>query len=508
MDRLQADGAVVRVPDGPGMAPLCTAGPLGPAMARTAETEPAGGEVAAPGAPWRLRVPLASSEGRPGVLELARRPERPPFGQGEPALLEALADLVALVVRQGQLQRRLEASVASLRVLGEVSRQITSSRRLPLVLEQILHSITRVMQAEAGSILLLDPATGDLVFEVATGAEAQVVKRVRVPVEGSIAGLAVRTREPVVIDDATRDPRHYKKVDEHAGHVTRSLVAVPLVVNDEVLGVVEAINRLGSGGAERFGVFRPDEVELFRAFADQAAIAIQNARLNEALEQRARELHDALQQLEASYDATLRALTSALDLRDRETAGHSERVTAYTLELARAVGITDPAELSRIRRGAWLHDIGKIGVPDAILHKPGPLDDAERERMRLHPELGFRILQGVPFLRDATDIVLYHHERWDGSGYPRGLRGAEIPLPARLFAVADTLDAITSDRPYRRAQSFERARTIIQEGSGTQFDPEVVRAFLTVPVERWQEIRAGTSNPAARQAAPWPPADP
>ena len=514
--RVGADGAVLWVPEGPRFTALSATGSpdadLGRALGPPGVARPPEGGAPAPPErpgqamvpePNRLCVPIPCAGQGEAILELVRRPPRPPFGESERAVLEALSDLIGLVARQSRLQERLQASVASLRVLGEVSRQITSSRSLPVVLEQILQSITQVMRAQAGSVLLLDPATGELVFEVATGSEAQAVKAMRVPVEGSIAGLAVHSGRPVVIDDATADPRHFKKVDEQAGHVTRSLVAVPLVVNDQVLGVVEAINRLGSADGTQPGVFSPDEVELFQAFADQAAIAIQNARLNEALEQRARELHEALQQLEASYDATLRALTSALDLRDRETAGHSERVTAYTLELARAVGIRDPAELSRIRRGAWLHDIGKIGVPDAILHKPGPLDEEERRRMQLHPELGFRILERIPFLRDATDIVLYHHERWDGTGYPRGLRGPEIPLPARLFAVADTLDAITSDRPYRQAQSFERARAVIQEGSGSQFDPAVVQAFLAIPLERWQEIRAQTSNPGGQKAELW-----
>ena len=213
----------------------------------------------------------------------------------------------------------------------------------------------------------------------------------------------------------------------------------------------------------------------------------------EALEQRFRKLQEALRELEASFDATLDAVASAIDLRSWETPGHSRRVTAYTLELAAAVGITSPVVLGQIRRGALLHDIGKLGIPDAVLHKTGPLNEREWRLMRRHPELGYQILSGIPFLQEAATIVLHHHEHWDGTGYPYGLKGEQIPLAARLFAVADALDAITSDRPYRSALSFEEARRRVARGAGHQFDPEVVRAFLRVPVERWQAIRDGAS---------------
>ncbi|MEW6045518.1 MAG: HD-GYP domain-containing protein [Bacillota bacterium] len=206
------------------------------------------------------------------------------------------------------------------------------------------------------------------------------------------------------------------------------------------------------------------------------------------------QLHKALEALEAGYDQTLCALSAALDVRAQETPGHSERVAAYTLELAAAMGITDAPLLTQIRRGAVLHDVGKIAIPESILRKPGPLNAEEWRLMRRHPEIGYHILQGIPMLQEAAQIPLCHHERWDGSGYPRGLRGAEIPLPARLFAIADWLDAITSDRAYRQAETFEKARAVIAEASGSQFDPEAVSAFLSVPLGRWQEIRRHTQS--------------
>lgn len=204
------------------------------------------------------------------------------------------------------------------------------------------------------------------------------------------------------------------------------------------------------------------------------------------------QLQEALRQLETAFDTTLQALAAALDLRAQETPGHSERVAAYTLELAAAMGIDDPATLAQMRRGAILHDVGKILVPESILRKPGPLNADEWRIMRRHPEFGYQILQGIGFLREANEIPLCHHERWDGSGYPRGLRGTEIPLSARLFAIADWLDAITSDRSYRRAESFEKAQEVIAQASGRAFDPQAVAAFLSIPLERWQEIRRQT----------------
>ncbi len=192
---------------------------------------------------------------------------------------------------------------------------------------------------------------------------------------------------------------------------------------------------------------------------------------------------------------------AALDARDKETEGHSRRVVAFTLALARRLEVTE-AEMPTVRRGALLHDIGKIGVPDAILHKPGPLAEDEWKIMRQHPEWGASILRGIPFLESAVKVLLAHHERWDGGGYPRGLRGEEIPFGARIFALADTLDAITSDRPYRAAHSFGSAREEIARGRGTQFDPAVVDAFLGMPEQEWAILRTESTDlePVSQEA--------
>jgi cyclic di-GMP phosphodiesterase len=198
--------------------------------------------------------------------------------------------------------------------------------------------------------------------------------------------------------------------------------------------------------------------------------------------ERTRQLRSALQRVESSYEETLQALGAAIDLRDSETAGHCERVCRYSLEIARSVQYPDESIASLIR-GAYLHDIGKLGIPDRILLKPGPLTDEERSLMQRHVEIGFNLVKNIAFLADAAGIVLMHHERFDGRGYPNGIKGKEILAGARIFAVADTLDAITSDRPYHRAAPLEVARQTIGRMAGTSFDPAVVEAFLAIPEE-------------------------
>jgi putative nucleotidyltransferase with HDIG domain len=211
--------------------------------------------------------------------------------------------------------------------------------------------------------------------------------------------------------------------------------------------------------------------------------------LEQVVRARTEMLRQAMEDLEHSYDITLEALGDALDLKDSETEGHSKRVTAYTIALARAMGIS-PAEIKVIARGAFLHDIGKMAIPDEILRKPAALTPEEQEVMREHCTRGFNILRKIPFLSEAAEIVFSHQEHYDGTGYPTRLRGGEIPIGARIFAVADTLDAITSDRPYRKASSFDAARQEILRCSGTQFDPSVVEVFLKIPNELWHELRS------------------
>jgi putative nucleotidyltransferase with HDIG domain len=210
--------------------------------------------------------------------------------------------------------------------------------------------------------------------------------------------------------------------------------------------------------------------------------------LEEIVSHRTARLRSTMEELERSYDTTLEAMGDALDLRDEETEGHSKRVTAYTIAIARTMGL-DSDQLKVIARGAFLHDIGKIATPDSILLKPGKLDADEMAIMREHCRYGYEMVRKIPFLKEASEIVYTHQERFDGKGYPRGLGGEEIPLGARIFAIADTLDAMTSDRPYRKGTSFESACLEIGRCAGGQFDPVIVEVFLRIPIETWSELR-------------------
>lgn len=216
--------------------------------------------------------------------------------------------------------------------------------------------------------------------------------------------------------------------------------------------------------------------------------------LERLVAERTHQLSMTLRDLEQSYDYTLEALGGALDAKDAETEGHCQRVTAITISIAKIMNV-DGEQLRQIARGAFLHDIGKMGIPDQVLRKPGPLTEEERVLMKRHCEIGYTVLKKIPFLSDAAEIVLSHQEFFNGGGYPRGLKGEQIPLGARIFAVADTVDAMTSDRPYRKAMPIEAARAEVQKFSGTQFDPKVVAAFLSQPAEFWVRVRSETGDP-------------
>lgn len=276
-----------------------------------------------------------------------------------------------------------------------------------------------------------------------------------------------------------------------------------------VTGISDAPTAVGAmlNGASDY-VCKPFSLAEVRARTGQALekrrLRIENRNYQENLERLVEErTHEVLsamseirglhEDLRGAYDATLAALLTALDKRDNETQGHSLRVVACTGRLARELGIVEP-QLTSILRGALLHDVGKIGVPDAILRKPGKLDRDEWLVMKKHPELGYEMLRDVGFLREAALVVLTHQERFDGSGYPRGIKGEEIPIGARIFACADALDAMTSDRPYRKALPYERVRQELIDFAGTQFDPFVVEAFLRVPPDDWRTIREATQR--------------
>jgi putative nucleotidyltransferase with HDIG domain len=263
--------------------------------------------------------------------------------------------------------------------------------------------------------------------------------------------------------NAQDDPR-FENQKSVAAYQLRSILCAPLQIKNELIGVLYVDNRAHSG------IFQEHELELIRAYSDQAAVAIDNAQLFDGLQASNKELQEA-------YKATLEGWVHALDLRDKETEGHTQRVTRLTERLARSMGINE-GDIIHITRGALLHDIGKMGIPDSILLKPGPLTIEERELINQHPVYAYNMLKRIDFLLPAIDIPHYHHEKWDGSGYPDGLRGESIPFAARIFPVIDVWDALTSDRPYRKGLPPEEVREHIKSDSGRHFDPQVVEAFM------------------------------
>jgi putative nucleotidyltransferase with HDIG domain len=245
--------------------------------------------------------------------------------------------------------------------------------------------------------------------------------------------------------------------------------------------------------------FEKDQLFLgVRRALDHRRLILENQKyqrdLERLVEERTGQLKGTLQQLEQSYDDTLEALGGALDLKDAETEGHCKRVTAFTIAIAKAMKVPQK-QLPVIARAAFLHDIGKMAIPDSVLRKPGPLNEDEKKIMRTHCDVGYNMVTRIPFLREAAQIVLAHQEYFDGTGYPRGLKGEQIPLGARIFAVADALDAMVSDRPYRKALSIQYARDEIKRCSGTQFDPRVVDVFLSLPDTLWLELRENIGTP-------------
>lgn len=381
--------------------------------------------------------------------------------------LSAISGYARMALLNMDLRQWQRSFLERRRRLDMIRHCLLQTLNLDVLIPRLFEMIERELLVEAQSVWLVDPNTKLVQCQYATGPGADQIRYLSVAIGEGIVGTTVSRAEIIQVADAQRDYRHSRRADSLTGQVTQSLLSVPLVREGRVTGVIQAMNK-------RTGPFIEEDRELLRGIADIAALAIENAQLYAALQ--------------ASYDTTLEALTAALDARDHETEGHSRRVVGYAARLARQINMPED-EVIILRRGAMLHDIGKLAVPDAILHKPGPLTPAEQAVMREHPRLGYEMLRDIPYLKREMEVVLAHQERWDGSGYPYGLVGEQIPLSARVFMIADTLDAILSDRPYRKGQDYKAARRIIEMEAGRQFDPRLVEAFLAIPREDWDFLR-------------------
>ena len=374
------------------------------------------------------------------------------------------------ITERKQAEEKIRRQVNFLTSLKDIDRVIISSFDLRLSLRNLVAQAVALLEADAADILLPNPVMHTLEYGAGIGFYTGTVQTSSVRFGESYAGRAAVERRIVQVPDLRLDPDTLFKHGFLKDEQFVSYYGVPLIVKGKVIGVMEVFHRtLVTRNAEWFDVLE--------ALAGQAAIAIDNAKLFDDLKRSNFELALA-------YDATIEGWSRALDLRDKETEGHTQRVTQQTLELARRMGIPE-RELIQVRYGALLHDIGKMGVPDQILLKPGQLTPEEWEAMRQHPVFAFDLLSPIRHLKEAAlDIPYCHHERWDGAGYPRGLKGEQIPFAARLFAVVDVWDAITSNRTYRQAWDAERAMAYIREQSGKQFDPRVVDEFLLMLQEK------------------------
>lgn len=476
-----------------------------------------------------------------GLLKVYSFGEPRTFDENELALLQGLANQGAQAISNARFYTESQRRLAKIQSLRQIDMAILGSSEVNVSLNVVLDQVVSQLGADAASVLLLDAHTRMLRYAGGRGFRTATPRRTDWHLGEGLAGRAALERRLIHVPDLERpdiiavdstDPElrlpglnatseiatrktatDVPKIDTESGSVIESkndsretadaqparrsgvlvnegfvsYYAVPLVASGQVKGVLEVWHRSPLRLDE-------EELEFLETLAGQAAIAVDNASLF-------RDVQRSNDELVLAYDSTLEGWSGALDLRDKETEGHSQRVTDETLRLATHMGL-DGAQLLQIRRGALLHDIGKMGIPDAILLKPGPLTDEEWVVMKKHPTYALELLSPIGYLRPALEIPYSHHEKWDGSGYPLGLSGKQIPLPARIFAVIDVVDALRSDRPYRKGWPIERVLQHIRDGSGTHFDPQVVEKFLQLHSQNEVEKKSDARNEPHIAATP------
>ncbi len=353
----------------------------------------------------------------------------------------------------------LEERVKELNILQEIGIQINSTLRLKDLLNLIMALSKETLKAEASSLMLLDEKNNELTFEVALGEKGDIIKKFKIPLGEGIAGWVAMTGDSLIVNDVEKDFRFAKKYDSATSFKTKSILCVPLKTKEKIIGVIEVINKTEDD------YFDENDLNLLQAIANEAAIAIENAQL--------------YQNLKDLFFDTVESLASAIDAKDPYTHGHSRRVAQYSEMIAKEMGY-DGNFIEKIRLSALLHDIGKIGIDESILRKKEKLTEEERKEIEKHPLVGRKILEPLSSLEDIIPGVEEHHEKYDGGGYPKKLYGEKISILGRIIAVADALDAMTSDRPYRKGLSMEIAIKEIENQKGKQFDPVVVSALLSL----------------------------
>jgi PAS domain S-box-containing protein/putative nucleotidyltransferase with HDIG domain len=397
------------------------------------------------------------------ILGEAREEKREPFTPDKIRLARSIGDQAAVAIHRMLLHEHAGRRLEHLASMSEIDRTIASSFDLSFSLQMILKHVIEQLEVDAADVLVFNTSIQALEFAAGRGFRSPRMEGIRVRLGEGQAGQAMLKRKIIQITDVAASEAVFAYPDLLRAENVAAYFAVPLITKGQVKGVLEICNRT---------TLKPNEewLDFLNTLAGQAAIAIDNVQMFDNLQR-------STDELELAYDATIAGWSRAMDLRDKETEGHTLRVTDMTIKMARTFGLSE-AELVQVRWGALLHDIGKMGVPDGILLKPGPLTDEEWVAMKKHPTFAYEMLLPIRYLHSALDIPYCHHEKWDGTGYPRGLKGEQIPLVARIFAVVDVYDALISERPYRKAWQKEKVLEHIKAESGKQFDPQAVKAFL------------------------------
>ncbi|NIM03471.1 GAF domain-containing protein [bacterium] len=415
-----------------------------------------------------LCVPLKRKGGTLGVLEVfnkrlsADEPKEgdkgtAPFTAEDQKLIVSLSNEIVMVIDNAMLFSERERKVVELDSLLKATEAIASAMQLDPLLDMIMELGMNVMDAEGCSVLLVNEKEKKLQFVAASGAKKEEVKKLSLDMGEGVAGWVAQNDQSLLIEDVSKETRFSKKVDESLGQKTKSLICVPLKVKQRTIGVMEVINKKGDR------TFNERDMVLFKPLSAQAAVAIERARLYEDLED--------------MYISTVKSLAAAIDAKDPYTRGHSERVTRFSMLIAKELGLDDKTQRN-VQLCALLHDVGKIGVPISILRKKDKLTDEDWKHIRRHPVLGAEIISPITQLKELILSIRHHHERYDGKGYPDSLKGEDIPLISRILAVADTFDALTSERPYRSGLRDKAALEEMMAVKGTQLDPACVEAFL------------------------------